>query len=240
MRTVENLRTSRIPKRLAAIAAIALGAATIILTSYALVIKARAEALLRDITSLKVGTSTEADLQQIVERQRRSVFAQYRDEHTSSTVFKIQNRWLSTLRLEPVAWFDASVAVEDGHVSHIRAALFRSMDIFPTFGASAGMVTENAGQAEDGSTSSPHYYFPTPVGKPYLRVQLDSQASTAQRQRAFDFSFECLTKPGWGCDLPCDYLPSAWQDWKESLRGSVLYPDYFYARYPKSTRCKSK
>jgi len=100
------------------------------------------------------------------------------------------------------------------------------------------MVTESAGQAEDASTVSSHYYFPTPVGKPYLRVQLDSQASTTQRQRAFDFSFMCLTKPGWGSDLPCDYLPSAWQDLKESLRGSGLYPDYFYARYPKSTRGK--
>jgi hypothetical protein len=45
-------------------------------------------------------------------------------------------------------------------------------------------------------------------------------------------------EPGWGCDLPCDYLSSAWQDLKESLRGSGLYPDYFYARYPKSTRGK--
>jgi len=33
----------------------------------------------------------------------------------------------------------------------------------------------------------------------------------SQRQHAFAFSLECFTKPGGGCDLPCDYLPLAWE-----------------------------
>jgi hypothetical protein len=238
MRAVEKLRTLRLSKRLAAVATIALGAGTIILTSYALVIKAQAEALLKDITSLKVGASTELDVQQFARLHKRYVSDHYNNQHTDTIVFAIQNKWLSTLRLEPDASFRASITVEDGHVSRISAALLRSMDIYPTFQASAGIVEENALHPMDSRGSFSHYYFPTPVGKPYLRVALDSQATTVQKQRAFDFSFRCFIKPGWGCDLPCDYLPSAWQDWKESLRGSSLYPDYFYARYPKSTRCK--
>jgi hypothetical protein len=228
-----NLRVAK----LLVVAVIGLGGGTIVLVGYAVAITAQAKALLKDLTSLKVGISTEADVQQFVRRHRRYVLSEYHDNHTSSTAFEIRNSWLSALKIEPQAWFSASVAVQDGSVRQIGASLFRSMDIFPTFQASAGMVVENAGKHHL-STPSAHYYFRTPVGKPYLRVELDSQASPVQRQRAFDFSFRCLTKPGGGCDLPCDYLPSAWQDWKESLRGSGLYPGYFYERYPKSTRCK--
>jgi hypothetical protein len=224
--------------KIVALGATALAAATTALAAYALVIRVQAAALLKDLTSLKVAISTEADVQQLVQRHKHVVSLQSRDAHTSSTAFEIHNRWLSALRLEPPAWFGASVTVEDGKVRQISASLFRSMDIFPTFQASAGMVVENAGSPKNASTPHPHYYFPTPVGKPYLRVQLDSQASPIQRQHAFDFSFRCLTKLGGGCDLSCDYLPSAWQDWKESLRSSGLYPGYFYERYPKSTRCK--
>jgi hypothetical protein len=56
------------------------------------------------------------------------------------------------------------------------------------------------------------------VGKPYKKVLLDSHALPVQRKHAFAFSFRCLTKPGAGCDLSRDYLPDAWQDWREDLR----------------------
>ncbi|MGB2590205.1 MAG: hypothetical protein WBG02_12025 [Candidatus Acidiferrum sp.] len=215
-------------------AAIAQGAATIILTSYALVIKARAEALLNDITSLRVGASTELDVQQLARRYKRYISDHHDTQRTNTITFEIRNKWLSAMRLEPATRFKSWITVRDGSVSQIGAGLFRTMDIYPTFQASAGMVEENAMHTKDSWGSSSHYYFPTPVGKPYLLVKLDPQATPAQRQRAFDFSFRCLIKPGWGCDLPCDYLPSAWQDWKESLHGSDLYPDIFNQHYPKT------
>lgn len=225
-------------KRLVACATALIGVGTLVLTVYGLVVQAQAESLLKDLTSLRVGVSDEADVQRIVQRHKRYEFGQHRDERGFSTAFTIENRWLSGLKLEPPAWFTVSVSVKQGRVSQIGASLFRAMNIFPTFGASAGEVVENIANPRDFQTASPHYYFPTPVGKPYLRIQLDSQASDVQRKHAFDFSFRCLTKPGWGCDLSCDYLPSAWQDWRESLKGSGLYPTFFYERYPKSTRCK--
>jgi hypothetical protein len=238
-----NSRRRRLRLRIAqllAVVVIGLGGGTMALVGYAVVITAQARDLLKDLTSLKVGISTEADVQRFVQRHRRYVVSEYRGDHTSSTAFEIRNKWLSALKIEPKAWFSASVAVQDGDVRQIGASLFRSMDIFPTFQASAGMVVENAGlHPKNFSTPDTHYYFLTPVGKPYLRVEMDSQASQVQRRHAFDFSFRCLTKPGGRCDLPCDYLPSAWQDWKETLRGSGLYPSYFNERYPKSARCKS-
>jgi hypothetical protein len=215
-----------------------IGVGLLVLMIYGLVVKTQAESLLKDLTSLRVGVSGEAEVQRLVQRHTRYVVDQRRDDRSISAEFKVENRWLSTMQLEPPASFNASVRVEDGKVIQITAGLFRAMDIHPTFGASAGLVEDDLETSRRHEHEPSHYYFPTPVGKPYLRVQLDSAASEIQRKHAFDFSFMCLTKPGWGCDLSCDYLPSAWQDWRESLKGSPLYPTYFYERYPKSTRCK--
>ncbi len=225
--------------RLVTIASL-IGVGVVALASYAIVARMQAESLLKDLTSLRVGVSEEADVQRLIRRHMRYVVGQHRDDRNLSTEFTVDNRWLSALRIEPRAWFNASVWVQDGRVIQIGAGLFRAMDIFPTFGASAGMVVEYLENLRRHANEASHYYFPTPVGKPFLRVQLDSAATEMQRKHAFDFSFRCLTKPGWGCDLSCDYLPSAWQDWRESLKGSALYPTYFYKRYPKSTRCKTE
>jgi hypothetical protein len=232
-----RVKPLRILKRLSTVVAVLIGSGLVVLTVYGLVVKTQAESLLRDITSLRVGVSGEAEVQRLVQRHKRYAVDQRRDEHSLYTEFRIENLWLSTLRLEPPASFRASVNVQDGKVIQIFAGLFREMDIYPTFGASAGMVKEDLETSRRHEYRPSHYYFPTPVGKPYLRVELDSAASELQRKHAYDFSFRCLTKPGWGCDLSCDYLPSAWQDWRESLKGSDLYPTYFYERYPKSTRC---
>lgn len=122
------------------------------------------------------------------------------------STFAVQNRWLSTLKLEPPAEFRTSITVESGSVYSIDASLSRSMDIYPTFQASAGMVEEYL-EYPARPADRRHYEFPTPVGKPYLRVRLDSHATPIQRQHAFGFSFDCLIKPGGGCDVPAIISP---------------------------------
>jgi hypothetical protein len=215
---------------------IAAGAGVVVLSCYALFIKAQAEYLLKDITALTVGSSTESDVEQLTRKHSRYLVSRENSDEVSITTFKVQNRWLSALRLEPVALFGASVHVKNGHAYHISAWLMRSMDIFPTFQASAGMVDEYAESPMQLSHGA-HFEFPTPIGKPYLRVLLDSHASPVQRRHAFAFSFVCLIKPGGGCDLPCDYLPLAWQDWRIYLHESGL-SDLFNQHYPNSSRCK--
>lgn len=111
----------------------------------------------------------------------------------------------------------------------------RSMDIYATFGASAAGAEEYDEMPDRYSSIDGHYIFPTPVGKPYLNVVLDRHADAAQKQHAFAFSFRCLTKPGGGCDLSCDYLPLAWKDWRASLQSTI--PD-FDGTYPGSERCR--
>jgi hypothetical protein len=203
----------------------------------ALVVKSEAEGLLKDLVALRVGASTGVEARQFYKKHMRLLFevSSPCDDDNCSRIFQVQNRRLSALRLEPPAKFNVSVSVKSGTVDSISASLFRHMPIFPTFDASAGMVREYARYPQN-MLDRGHYGFPTPVGKPYLAVRLDSQATPEQRRHAFAFSFRCLVKPGWGCDLPCDYLPLAWHDWQVQLRetGFTSFNEY----YPKSGRCK--
>jgi hypothetical protein len=210
-----------------------------VLTCYGFVIESQSISLLNDLTALEVGKSTGIEARQFAQRHQRQIFQSSNpcDNDTCAMIFTVQNTWLSKLRVEPPAKFEVNFSVRNGTVDAIGAYLLRSMPIYPTFQGSAGDVTETV-EMPRSLRSSPHYFFPTPVGKPYLRVSLDSHASPIQRQHAFEFSFWCLVKPGGGCDLPCDYLPSAWQDWKVSLLDSG-FPVYdFDEYYPKNVRCK--
>lgn len=227
----------RTRSKLLAILAVGIGAGATALGCYAFVIKSQAETLLTDLIALKVGISTSAEAQQFERRHKRLLLQTSNgcNDDNCSRTFRVENRWLSALRLEPATRFDANVNVKHGTVDSIGARLFRSMLIYPTFSASAGMVEEYS-EYPSYLSDHEHYEFPTPMGKPYLRVRLDSHASADQRRSAFAFSFRCLVKPGWGCDLPCDYLPSAWRDWKVHLR-DVGFADAFDKYYPKSERC---
>ncbi|HSY91971.1 MAG TPA: hypothetical protein VK812_11410 [Candidatus Binatus sp.] len=227
----------RLASRIVGASALVVGAAGIALSCYALVIKSQAEALLRDLTTLTAGKSSEAAARQFTERHKRLLTSRACERDYCVTGFTIRNRWLSALRLEPQAKFDAWFTVKNGKVTEISASLMRSMPIFPTFSASAGMVTEYAEYPPHLAGRLGHYAFPTPIGKPYLAIDLDSEASPIQRKRAFAFSFRCLVKPGWGCNLSCDYLPLAWQDWKAEVRDSGFPMSDFNTLYPNNARC---
>jgi hypothetical protein len=208
-----------------------------VLASYGFFIKAQAESLLRDVTALRVGESTETDASLFFEKHKKLCSNRTCRQNYCITTFKVTNRWLEALRLEPRAEFYAGYTVINGKVSAINASLLRSMPIYPTFSASAGMVDEYA-EYPAYLIGRQHYSFPTPVGKPYLRVNLDSHATPIQREHAFAFSFRCFVKPGWGCNLPCDYLPLAWPDWKDELHNDGFPMDYFNKAYPNNSRCK--
>jgi hypothetical protein len=219
------------------LAAIVLGA-SVVLTSYAFVIKSQAESLLKDVTALRVGESTETDALRFFEKHKKLRSDRVCQQDYCATAFKVTNRPFAALRLEPYAEFYVGYTVKNQKVSAIHASLKRSMPIYPTFSASAGMVEEYAEYPPYLVGREGQYSFPTPIGKPYLLVHLDSHATPTQREHAFAFSFRCLVKPGWGCDLPCDYLPLAWQDWKADLHNTGFPMDYFNRTYPNNARCK--
>lgn len=182
---------------------VAIGAIAASLGCYAHFIKSQTASLLADIRTLTAGRSTEFDVGQLTGRHMRYLTSRDCTHGISTTTFAVRNTWLSATKLEPPAWFRASVLVKDGLVFSISAELARSMDVYPTFQGSAGMVEEYV-EFPDYLDRDQHYAFPTPVGKPYLRVLLDSHASPIQREHAFGFSLRCLVQLGSGCDLPCE------------------------------------
>jgi hypothetical protein len=224
-------------KLIISLAAIAL-LASILLACYGFVIRAQEESLLKDVTALRVGESTEADAFHFFEKHKRLCSNRMCQQDYCVTSFKLTNRWLEALRLEPHADFYVGYTVKNGKVSAIHASLLRAMPIYPTFPASAGVVEEYLENPSYLVGGQGHYAFPTPVGKPYLVVNLDSHATPIQREHAFAFSFRCFVKPGRGCNLPCDYLPLAWQDWKADLHNSSFPMDYFNNAYPNNARCQ--
>ena len=207
------------------------------LLAYAHVIKSRASLLLRDTQSLRPGISTAADARRVIDKHR----GELRDEKCTAEgckyYFSIENRWLALARVEPLAQFDVTISLANGTVQGLSVWLSRSMPIYPTFHASAGLISEYVEIPEAYADRGSHYAFPTPVGKPYLRLALDSHATAEQRQHAYAFDLRCLVKPGGGCDLPCDYLPEAWQDWKASLVGNGFTLSDFDEHYPNNKRC---
>jgi hypothetical protein len=198
------------------------------------VIQKDASNLLDELTALRVGRSSREDAERFAQHHSKFLTERVCQNSTCNYTFVITNQWLSALHLEPNAGFRAGITVENGTVIRIGAGLARTMDIYPTFNASAGMVEEFAEMPERYGQEG-HYGFPTPVGKPYLKVVLDSHANEVQRQHAFAFSFRCLTKPGGGCDLSCDYLPLAWKDWRADLQPT--FPN-FDGVYPGSECCR--
>jgi hypothetical protein len=211
--------------------------ATTFLACYGFFITAEAESLLKDVKVLRVGQSTEAEALHFFNKHKRLCSDRTCQQDFCVTSFKVTNRWLEVLRLEPYAEFYVGYTVKNQKVSAIHASLKRSMPIYPTFSASAGMVEEYAEYPPYLVGREGQYSFLTPIGKPYLLVHLDSHATPTQREHAFAFSFRCLVKPGWGCDLPCDYLPLAWQDWKADLRNTAFALDFFNKSYPNNDRC---
>lgn len=213
-----------------------MGAIGVSLACYGLVVKTRAEALLKDLTSLTIGRSTEADAQRFAQRHSGLLASRHCNDAGCTTSFQIRNSWLAAARLEPESEFDASYTVDNGMVTRIGAMLVRAMPSYPSFSGSAGIVNQSV-EFPSRWGGVGHYLFRTPVGKPYLKAELDSQASAVQRSHAFAFSFRCLAKPGWGCDLPCDYLPLPWQDWKADLEGSGFPMSDFDKSYRNNARC---
>jgi hypothetical protein len=204
------------------------------LTAYAIVIKAQAQAILQDVSQLKVGVSPATDFAQVTARHENHLKAKNCGPDQCTYYFSVRNRWLAGVRIEPEAVFQTSVTVDHDIVRSISVWVVRDTRVFPTMD-SGGMIEEYVEYPKPPyRADEPHYGFPTPVGKPYLNVVLDSHATPEQRRHAYAFSLRCLVKPGGGCDLPCDYLPLAWKDWEAELKSEGWgFGDY----YPGRARC---
>jgi hypothetical protein len=207
------------------------------LSIYAFVIQASAKSILKDVYALRVGFSSVAELEQLAARHRVAL----RERHCNdqdTIAFEIYNTWLYRLELEPIAKFRVDVGAQEGTVNFIRIMLSRDTRVFPTMDSAGETAEYSKVPSHMRRNGSAPYWFPTPVGKPYLFVALTNQASATQREHAYAYSLDCLTKLGGGCDLPCDYLPLAWHDWQAELEKAGFGVGGFGPYYPNRNRCK--
>jgi hypothetical protein len=207
------------------------------LAIYAFAIRASAKSILRDVSALRVGVSPFSEVEALIARHQGALRERRCDNQKCVVSFEVYNAWLYRLKLEPIARFRADVGAEGGTVNFIGVILSRDTRVFPT-SDSAGITEEYQNVPKHFSDESTPYWFPTPVGKPYIRVALTTQATVTQRQYAYAYSLECLTKLGGGCDLPCDYLPTAWHDWQAELEGRGGGVGGFGGYYPNRSRCR--
>lgn len=203
------------------------------LVIYGVTIETTARSILRDVSGLRVGVSSTQQVEMVAARHRHWIQEKSCDGPKCFVAFEVYNTWLYRLKLEPIARFRASVATSDRTVDYIGVELSRDTKAFPT-SPSAGITSEYRKTPEHFRYWSTSYWFPTPVGKPYLWVALTPQADALQREHAFAYSLKCLVKPGRGCDLPCDYLPLAWHDWEKELDKHGFGFDGYY---PMRARC---
>jgi hypothetical protein len=208
------------------------------LAIYAFAIRASAKSILRDVSALRVGVTSIAEVEALAARHPDALQKRHCDNQKCIVSFEVYNTWLYRFRLEPMARFRASVETNVGIVNFIDVMLSRDTRVFPTM-PSAGWTNEYL-KVPDRliKFSAPPYWFPTPLGKPYLMVALTVDASAEQREHAYAYSLECLTKLGGGCDLPCDYLPLAWHDWQAALEKQGFGVEGFGGYYPRRSRCK--
>jgi hypothetical protein len=207
------------------------------LSVYAFAIHASAKSILKDVSALRVGVSSIAEVEALAARHQGTLRERHCDNQKCIVSFEVYNTWLYRLKLEPIARFRASVEADGGTVNFIEVILSRDTGAFPT-SPSAGITEEYLNVPKRMGNVSTPYWFPTPVGKPYLRVALTSQANVVERQHAYAYSLRCLIKLGGGCDLPCDYLPVAWHDWEAELEKHGFGVGGFGGYYPNRKRCR--
>jgi len=209
-----------------------------VLFVYAFVVRQTAKSILRDVYALRVGVSSTVEVQRLMALHRHALLERHCETGKCLTEFEVYNTWLYRLKLEPVARFFVDVEERDGTVNYIMVSLSRDTRVFPT--SPSGGIIEEYERVPNRMLkfSKPPYWFPTPVGKPYLSVALTSEASPVERQHAYALSLACLIMPGEGCDLPCYYLPLAWRDWQGELEKQGFGAEGFGPYYPTRARCK--
>ena len=218
------------------LALVVLGCAAGIACGY--VLKRAAANLVHDVAGLTVGRSTFLDVDQIALSYRRFRVQSWSAQPTSTETcgpekcffnFDLSNFLISRVRLVRPAIFRTTVEIHDNRVTAVDIVFWGGRN-----GLHGAMVQE----AEASSTHQlGPYSFPTPVGKPYFRVFVTPEASAIEKQHAFTISVDCLAS--WrACDLGCDYLPLAWQDWKRELLTRQVDDHSFLMSYPQSTRCR--
>jgi hypothetical protein len=92
---------------------------TVGLTAYALAIQAQARSILKDVSSLRVGVSSMAEVEELIGQHKNHLASKQCEGARCEYLFEIKNWWLFRTRIEPETDFRAWVIVEGNTVEGI-------------------------------------------------------------------------------------------------------------------------
>ena len=195
-----------------------------------------AEHLLQEVRALKLGESTSADVDRIMQR-----FSYWQGKLRFQTNCKScvvlgpsgypSAQWLLTVteKMGVSPWWIvyASFSEREGRLSGVSYHVFATEMYRDALGVGAEAVHSYRSNEPDlpnyslrlsEPQKSPHYIN--------LRARATEEASPQELGRMFDFSFSCLKWLGW-CRTPCELMPAAWSDYLAIRRseGNPLSPE---------------
>jgi hypothetical protein len=187
----------------------------------------KARQLLNDCRSLEVGVSTEAEVQRLVREYggeagglETNVCEPGRNTNHSVAVTSDSANWIGKHLpfLHPFGnrWWvaEAFFAFDNGHLCFVSYNL-------RTYLTPRGRYDLWVSATAQGSPSPEIDAYGLSVGPKrnleYFQAQVWANATSLQRQRAFDFDLSCLTRFE-GCRAGCEVMPSAWLNYQRTAR----------------------
>lgn len=198
---------------------------------------AKAARLLRDVRALKIGVTTDEEVQRIVQRYGGDVgprfvqdecdsvaprWKQYAVEVQSKMLNRIGERDLlrgtSFRQFGASMWrVDASFGVDDrGRLSCVYFQLTSDPVHSESVWASAILVPYDASDTSPYGVGYRGVHYVQ-----HLSAGATTNAPIEQQQRVFDFDLDCLTRIG-GCRWVFEVMPSAWVDFQRKLQNSGI------------------
>jgi hypothetical protein len=182
-----------------------------------------AETLLRGVQKLKVGESTEEDINRVVaEHSAESRIGHFNfcgvgaETHRTVIGNSILN-WLGyrSKVLRPFGnrvWrVEADFVVDKGKLCFVQFVLQTSDPRYGLQITSSSIATQDS---EDTKVVPYAVDAGTRYYTRYVRIETTTLAAEEERQHAFDFNLACLSRLR-GCTTRCEVVPSAWLDYEE-------------------------
>lgn len=189
-----------------------------------------AKDLLRDVRGVKLGITTDEEVQRIVRRYGGNVGSRFGTERCESFAPRwkpyavdVESKVLHSLgqrdlflgRFGATTWrVSASFGIDDqGRLScvdyQVRSAPIRS-DSVRVSAIYSRPYSASDTTAYDVGFRDVHYVR-------NLSAAATTNASAERQERIFDFDLDCLARIG-GCSAVCEIMPSAWIDYQQKAR----------------------
>jgi hypothetical protein len=188
----------------------------------------RAETLLDEVRSLRIGESGIVDVRKIVERYQGvgdESSTPFCDQRDFSYHVMVANYFLNDLgtrypglrfALRPRGVL-AIFMVKEGKLCYLQYSVGTFPGNIPWELSMRATISSQA-KGKAGQVESSPYRTRYRSGNVWIfDVEASSEATSEQLQHALDFDLSCLSRFG-GCGGACEVMPSAWRDYKERAR----------------------